>query len=474
MIVALGILAEVGAFRSSAQVAQPPSTSPFAPPILTLERLVQVVEANHPKLLGADVERRIARSKRLEKQGAFDPSLFLSSDYLAYNSVGKLATTTTTDVGIEIPTPYGLKVLAGGRYHYGKVKSPDSSTGQSGEYFLMLKLPLLRGAGINEKLAAERQARIGVPIADQAFHLARVEIALKAIQVYWKWTSSARKLQVQQDLLKIAQARAKFITERVMEGELPKAELPLAEGEVQQRLIMLYAAERTLQQAALELGLYLFDENGEPLPTPTPIEAPVYVGNPTPLQPSAIEEGRQKALQQRPELKSLSLQKDQTQIDLRLAKNDRMPSLDLVFSPAQDTGLGGVGNTMKAGIMVSFPLLTRGADGRTLSAKQKLQKLNLEEQESRNRLITGVNDAVNAVQVSCLRYEAAKQALVFAKQAEENERERYRNGDSTLINVNLLERATAQAAAMLIDIEAEYEQAMATFRAFTMQSFLEI
>jgi outer membrane protein TolC len=457
-----------------AQVGKSESPLPFKPPLFTLDRLIQQVEAYYPKLQGAEVERRIAASKRLEKQGAFDPSIFINSDYLGYNSTttpGKLSTTTTTDVALEIPTPYGLKFIAGGRFHYGKVKSPDSSTGQSGEYFMMIKMPLLRGAGINEKATAARQALLGIPLADQFYTQARVEILQKAIQNYWKWAASARKLEVQRNLLKIAEARAQFIADRIKEGDLPKAEQPLADSEVQQRLVLVYAAERTLQQAAYDLGLYLFDAEGNPTPTPSALEVPEYLGTLTMLTPEQIDEARKMALSRRPELKALALMKDQTQLDLRLARNDRLPALDLVYSPGQDTGLGGVGTTMKAGVMVTIPLLTRGADGRVQQARQKIQKISLDEAESRNRILTSVNDAVNAINIAVARYSAAKQGYELAKIAEENERERYRNGDTTLINVNQLERATAQAASTIIDIEAEYEQGIAAFYAATLQPF---
>jgi hypothetical protein len=65
--------------------AQPQTQTQKLPP-LTLTDVLRLVEENHPKLRGVDVQRRAASAKRLEKQGAFDPVFTIGSDYLRFNS----------------------------------------------------------------------------------------------------------------------------------------------------------------------------------------------------------------------------------------------------------------------------------------------------------------------------------------------------------------------------------------------------
>jgi outer membrane protein len=57
----------------------------------------------------------------------------------------------------------------------------------------------------------------------------------------------------------------------------------------------------------------------------------------------------------------------------------------------------------------------------------------------------------------------------LARQLEEGERARFDLGDSTLFLVNQRERATAEARVKLIEIQAEYEQSVAAYRAATVQ-----
>jgi outer membrane protein TolC len=87
----------------------------------------------------------------------------------------------------------------------------------------------------------------------------------------------------------------------------------------------------------------------------------------------------------------------------------------------------------------------------------------------RQRISTEVLDALSAINTAYGRYQAAEQEVVLAQRLEEGERTRFQLGDSTLFLVNQRERATAEARSKLIEIQAEYEQAVATFRTVTVQ-----
>jgi outer membrane protein len=154
---------------------------------------------------------------------------------------------------------------------------------------------------------------------------------------------------------------------------------------------------------------------------------------------------------------------------LELAKNQRLPAIDLAVSPGRDAGLGSIGNTVKAGVSFTLPLRQRTADGRIAAANLKIQKLGLDLLNERQRITTEVLDAVSAINTTYDRYLAAQAEVQLAIRLEEGEREKFRLGDSTLFLVNQRERATAEARVKLIEIQTEYEQAVAAFRAATVQ-----
>jgi outer membrane protein len=453
-----------------------PGAGPAVPaqplPPLSLDDVLRIVEQNHPKLRGAAVQREIAAAKRLEKQGAFDPVLSLGNDYLRFNSTttrGKLAETAISGAAVEFQTRYGIKVAAGTRFNLGRVKSPLSSTGDAGEYFVEFKVPLLRGARLNEKAAAERQAWLGEPLAETDYALARLDLLFKAANSYWDWVAAQRKLQVARSLLNLAEFRAKAVKERVQAGDLPQIDSVEAELEIQRRQGNLVKGERELQKAALKLSLYLWTPDGQQSLSPEPSQVPTTFAQPALFTDQQALEGQKFALERRPELRALMLNRQITQVDLDLARNQRQPGLDLTFSPGRDTGFGAIGTTFKGGLTFSLPLRQRTADGRIGAASLKIQKLELDTLNERQRITTEVADALSAINTAYERYRAAAREAELAQRLEEGERIKFQLGDSTLFLVNQRERATAEAQVKLIEIQAEYEQAVATFRTVSVQ-----
>ncbi len=451
----------------------PPQSAVTPPPApLLLSDVLRIVEQNHPKLIGASVQRQIASAKRLEKQGAFDPVVSFGSDYLQYNSTttrGKAATTNATGGGVEFLTRSGVKVGIGTRFNLGRVKSPLSSTGDSGEYFVEFKVPLLRGWRINEKTAAERQALLGEPLAEAEYEVTRLDLLLTAATAYWDWVAAKQKLVVARDLLELADFRAQAVADRVKAGDLPAIDQAEAEAEVFNRREAFTKAERNLQKSAFKLSLYLWTADGRNAYSPEPEQAPDSFNAPVRFTDTQAVEGEKLALERRPELRALGLNQQITQVDLDLARNQRRPAIELSFSPGRDTGFGAIGNTFKGGIDFTLPLRQRTVDGRIGAASFKLTKLELDLRNERQKISTQVFDAVSAINTSYERYRAARQAVELNERVEAGEREKFRLGDSTLFIVNQRERATAQARLKLIEIQTEYEQAVAAFRTAAVQ-----
>ncbi len=139
--------------------------------VLTLPGVLSRVEAAYPKVKGIAQEKQAAAGKLREKQGAFDTTINIGLEYLSYNSAssrGKNAEASIATATVEMAMRSGAKLLVGRDANTGLVKSPISSTGSDGTIYAGIKLPLLRGAGINEKSIAELQAKLGLPLADVA------------------------------------------------------------------------------------------------------------------------------------------------------------------------------------------------------------------------------------------------------------------------------------------------------------------
>ncbi|MDX1933384.1 MAG: TolC family protein [Capsulimonadales bacterium] len=432
--------------------------------------MLQQAEANHPKLRGSQAEIAAATGKRISKQGAFDPVFFAGHEYLRYNSTstrGKALTTSMNDVGLELPFRSGVKVFAATRLNLGSPKSPVSSTGNTGEWNLGIKAPLRRGFGINDKSAQEQQALLGEPLSVQNFATVRLDVLREAALAYWDWVAAGQKATVASDLLRIAEVRAAQIKARFERGDLPEVDTIEANQEVARRQGALVKAERDRQKAAFKLALYLWGEGTNRLPPAD--QTPATFPTTTDIPPEAVEAGGNRAVSLRPEVQVVRLQQQSVRVDEALAENDRQPALDLVFNPGLDSGTKAIGETFKWGLVFSVPLYLREATGRRTEARFKQEKLRQEETLLLGRIQVEVRDAANAVDTARQRIVIAEQEVALAVRLEEAERQRFDLGEGTLFLVNQRERATAEARQRLIDVQAEYQQAVAAFRAATMQ-----
>ncbi len=439
---------------------------------LTLDDVIRRVDRNFPKLVGTRLQQNLADAKAREKRGAFDPSFTFSTDSARYNSsstAGKALEFTTNESAFEVTLPSGLKLFAGQRLNYGLVKSPASSTGSFGEYFIGFKLPLLRGLRINEKNVALQQARLSQPLASQGIDSFRLELFLKTSTLYWDWVAAGQRLEVSRKLVKVAQDRANLLGTVVKKGDAARQLFEEASQEVQRRQGAFLKNEREFVKFSYKLNLLLWEGDDPSQDLPTEKQVALSRDTVAEIPESQLALSLSKADQARPELKALVLTKKILDLDLDLAKNDRLPSLEIALSPGFDLGERGIGNSWKFGVFLSVPLVQNTANGRIDAAKLKIQKLEIDLKFAKQEIRNEILDASNAIALSLKRYQAAMKEYDLALEVERIEIINFKDGGGTLFLVNQRERATAEALTRAIDVYAEYQQAIAAYKAATTE-----
>lgn len=432
---------------------------------LTLADVLQTVEETHPRLRGAEADRQAATARISARQGAFDLNLVAGSDTQRFNSTttrGKVANAYTNDAGAELTLRNGVKLFAGARLNAGSVKAPDSQTGTGGEYVAYVAVPLLRGLGINSRSALERQAILGEPLAGERFRRTRLDTLSQAGFAYWEFVAAGQRLSIARELLRVSIIRAGATQKRADLGDLPRVDALEARQEVERRRGALTRAERDTQRGAFRLAQFRFAPDGTPLPILTERAVPreAALPQPTPVTLRDQAAAQQRAITARPEIPANQLEQRIVGVDRDLARNDRKPNVDFVFSPGADTGNLSIGSTLKTGLTFSFPLGRREATARLSEANLRLERLEQDALLLQTQIRLEVDDAVSSVNLSVRRYNAAVRELDLARQVESRERDRLRLGEGTLFLLNQRERATAETASRVIDTRAEYFQAI--------------
>lgn len=436
-------------------------------PTLTLQTVLTQVEKNHPKLRGAQLANDIASAKVLEKQGAFDPGLAINSGYQRYNSSsspGKARDYFYNSATVYRTDPSGIKWEAGWSNNQGFVKSPASSTGDVGEFFVGASVPLLRGLNINEKSVALNQAKLQAEAVGFDYRQLRLFVLLQAGSAYYNWVTAVLQQSIVEENLGLAQARAGQIKTAIEAGDKAKIDQVEADREVERRREALLKAQRIVQKNAIKLALYLWNSEGQAQEVPLTEAAPQELTDIEILNYGQLAQLQVEALEQRPELRRLDLQKSIVDLDKELAQNQRLPQLDLKIRPGVDTGGNSIGFTFKAGVELIIPLATRTADGRERAAAIKLEKLSLDQVEMIRRILLQVQDAAGEVQATGERLEAATRVYRLARELEEAERLKFQLGDSSLFLVNSRERSTVMAALKVLEIRNEQAQSLLLLR----------
>ncbi|MBA3858265.1 MAG: hypothetical protein C0507_15280 [Cyanobacteria bacterium PR.3.49] len=438
---------------------------------LTPTIFLSAVDNNYPRLDALDARRRIASARRLEVQGVFDPMLKTMNGYTWMQNTSKFDTLKRVVFNqpvIELPTRSGITLLGTYRFNPRSSQSPFIETGFIGEFGGGVMVPLLRGLIVNERHTTEKVAKLGEPVATQAFSLNRLDILLRASLAYWNWVGTHRKLQVARHLVQLSEFLVSAAQKRSNAGDLPRIQVTEAEEDFQRRTADKIAAELEFKRATYELAVYLFDNNGRPVPFLDELNVPNGWPAPAAFSGQEIDESVRRAIDRRPELKRIALEREQAKLQLRLARNDLLPQADALYTQGYDGGVSGIGNVFRAQVTFSQPLYLRNARGRIKASQFNIEALNAEETAERQRLVAEVMNAAATLNASYEKYLAVAKQVEKSEAVYTGEKKRFNFGDSTVFLVTQRERQLFDARIKLVDAQVEYLQASSRMQALTV------
>ncbi len=444
-----------------------------SPPPLTLPHVLRAVEHTHPDLDVALYKIRKAEAKALSAQGGFDPTL---------NVAGKWAPvgfykTRDVDAVLKQATPlWGTELYAGWRYGRGNfpVYKGDLETLSAGELRAGVAVPVWRDGLIDRRRADTRQTRMSVKANRFMRQAKRLSLFQGAAKAYWKWVAQGLMLSIQRQLLEIAETRNRGLSKQVEAGSQASIVLVDNERTVLQRRARVMAAERGFQQATYMLSLYLRDGKKR-LVRPGEMRLPERIQKGRPVA-EPVKTLVQRAFKTRPELKVIRLQQDIAQVERDFAHNQVAPKLSVHAFASRDLGDGSESlepTEFGVGAKFEMPLLLRKERGALQAADAELASLKAALRGVRNAIETEVRDAVSALKLASQRVGVAHTQEQLAKRLAEAERQRFKEGVSTLVIVNLREIAEANAAVLRVQALAESHQAYADLQAATGQLTLD-
>ena len=432
---------------------------------LAFAQFAAQVEANHPVALQARLTAAQARAGLQEAWGAFDPKFTLSIAQKAFKGDPYY---TYVDAALKVPTPLGADLKVGFERARGTKLSADRITPSNGLLSLGVSIPLGQRLLIDERRSALSVARAQREIGDAEQQGMINKLLLDAAKAYGTWYAAVQRAQIARDGVRLATFRREAVVQRVQNGESAPIDTLEASLEVQRRAVTLAEAETEVRAAEMMASAFLWDARGAPVELDASAR-PVMDGlERTPTDTTRLTSWVAAALARHPELRKAEGKLRAADAERQLAWQAQVPFAEATFAAIADrdnvgalTSSNSWSENYKAGLEVSSSLLLLKERGKATRADQKTEFARLDRDRLRRDVVYVVRMALNDV-VLLERLLSVQRANVSAASLlRDAEQQRFVNGESTLLLVNLRERTQLDEAVKLASLEGKLASARA-------------
>ena len=316
------------------------------------------------------------------------------------------------------------------------------------------------------------QAQIDVSLAEPMILRSRLDYMRAAARSYWNWSGSGERRRAADYLVDLAVERDVEIGLRVDRGAVANIERIDNQQNIALRQAVVVQADRSVQQATIDLSLFYRDPTGKPLlagrrrmqPLPEPIA-------PTPM---LFEQSLARALAARPEFQRLALQREKLLVERRFAENQTLPGLDAQVAGNQDAGFGTSSlsgpfgldrQVLTAALVFQMPAQRRDARGRVAAAQSQIVQIDRQLQFAEDQIRAEIQDTYSALERAYEFHKQAAQRLDLAQVVARAEREQLRLGRSDVLRVTLREQAKFDAEIYEIGARQEFWRSESDLRA---------
>lgn len=338
-------------------------------PLPSLERIGVDMNEQRPLALREAIEMALANNKDIEvarqnvraaefdltiARGAYIPRFSTNSYYeraetpAASFLAGSTGAAVTQSGFYTNSSVHGLSPSFGGNYRVDFVSNRVTTDNQfvalNPQYPTALTFsyaqPILRGRKFDANRRQIEIAKKNLSLTDAQFRQRAIEAITGVQRAYWDLVFALRNLQIQRDAVRDARAQLEHNRRLVAEGLLAPIDVVAAEAQISGFEQSVYTALEEVGRAENALK-NLVAENGQ-----SPLWSKAIVPtDPVDLSPPdvALPEAMRTALGSRPELQSADVAREINEVELRLAREQTKPQVDLVASYGM-VGLAGSPN----------------------------------------------------------------------------------------------------------------------------------
>ena len=372
---------------------------------------------------------------------------------------------TTVSAGLKGLLPFGLTYDVSPDISHRQGTGFDFYQGQGG---INLRQPLLRDFLINAARRDILVARHNIKISESALLQTMMDVVNRVEHAYYELIFARENIRVREAAMTLADRLVLENRKKVEVGTLAPLEEKQAESQAAvSRADLLEAKQAYLTQENVLKALITDDytnwHDKEITPTDRLLAIP---------EKFDVMESWQRGMTNRPDLVQVRTEVERQDVIVRYQRNQILPALDVVGgygNNGKDPNIGGVfEDELKArnpfysvGVVLSFPLSTKGPRSAYNVAKAEREQLRLRVQQAEQNVMVVIDDAIKRAQTSFQRVEATRAARAYAEAALQAEERKLEAGKSTSFVVLQLQRDLTQARSEEIRALADYNNALA-------------
>lgn len=440
---------------------------------LTMEMVLASSMKYYPQILESLENVEAAKMKIKEAVGEFDLKLKAKGDARPRGYYdGK-----SVDFVIEKPLPYmNSRIYTGYRNTNGEYPLYEGKyeTLQNGEVRAGIAISLWQNRDLDSRRLQIKLNKLNLSNKELKVLSSQIKVKQSATKAYWKWVAKGNVYNVYSSLLEIALDRQNGLKKRVEKGDLAKIYLIENQKYIVKRRSQVIKSLRDFRESALDLSIFLRNENGIPLLASDKM-LPNKMDGEEKITKEDMIKAQKLAMERSPELFELNNKIQELRLQEEMGRNSLMPRVDLNFEVSRDEGAGSkslVGTENRAMLQIEIPIERNKGRGKMAKARFKRRATEFKRQLVQERMKIDINKFLINLNASVDKIENTNQEIEFANILQKAEAQKFRSGASDFFVVNIREENTADAKISNIKAHLEYRISFANYQAATL-AFLD-
>jgi outer membrane protein TolC len=439
------------------------------PDPIDLAAFQRAVLQHHPVAQAADLALRRATLGVSLARGAFDPTVTATLEQKRFKGIGYF---DEFDARLNVPTPLGIDFKLGWERADGQIINPERATPTNGLLTAAVVLPLGRRIITDERRTALTQAAAQADAARADRQQVLLGLLAASARSYGAWYDAERRAEIAREAERLAVFRLDAVRRRVVTGDAAAIDTIEARLEVRARQVARYDAENAATAARASAEVFVWDPSGRAGALPEAVRPATETTWAT--VPSVTDEQRliAEVMAVHPSVLRAEARVRELRAGRLLARQNLLPDAKVELGAlnagsgfSELFGFGDLGVNNKVSGIATQSLLMVRERARLGIASVGVDIGEWELALTRQQVAAALRIAAAEWRALALQRALQEGAVADAEALLAGEVQRFEVGESSLLIVNLRERALVTERNALARIEGRLLAAAAVFHA---------